>query len=484
MRELTDLAELAGRGRLLDRSGAATRQPADDASSCCAPSARPATTSPAPSTATRLVGACVGFFHAPARGRAAQPHRRGRRRHAGRNVGFALKLHQRAWALRARRLGDRLDLRPAGQPQRLLQPGQARRPAGRSTCRTSTARCSTPSTATTTPTGSWCAGGSGLGRVAPATGDGAVAGPSSPPAPSSRSGRRATTRVPGEPSTARRRWSPYPRHRGAAAHRPGARPARGGSRCATRWHRCSRPTAASPASTGAPVTWSSLPYRSAEEKSREARPASSCAGSRCRWSSPFRTSFGTQTARDILLLRAVTADGGGLGRVRRDGRAALLLGVRRRRRPTCCAASSCRRCVAAEAAPARGPPRSLACCARSRATGWPRPRSRWRCSTPSCGPPAGRSARELGAVRDRVPCGVSVGIIDIHPGAARRRRRLPRRGLRPDQAQDRARLGRRAGARRPRALRRRPAAAGRRQHRVHAARRPPPGPASTRSTCC
>ena len=39
-----------------------------------------------------------------------------------------------------------------------------------------------------------------------------------------------------------------------------------------------------------------------------------------------------------------------------------------------------------------------------------------------------------------------------HPGAARRRRRLPRRGLRPDQAQDRARLGRRAGARGPRAV--------------------------------
>ena len=46
----------------------------------------------------RLVGACVGFFHAPP-GRPA--------RHVagvapglnGRHVGFALKLHQRAWAL-------------------------------------------------------------------------------------------------------------------------------------------------------------------------------------------------------------------------------------------------------------------------------------------------------------------------------------------------------------------------------------------------
>ena len=61
-----------------------------------------------------------------------------------------------------------------------------------------------------------------------------------------------------------------------------------------------------------------------------------------------------------------------------------------------------------------------------------------------------------------------------HPGAARRGRRLPRRGLRPDQAQDRARLGRRAGARGPRAVRRRRAAPGRREHGVHARRRPPP----------
>ena len=43
---------------------------------------------------------------------------------------------------------------------------------------------------------------------------------------------------------------------------------------------------------------------------------------------------------------------------------------------------------------------------------------------------SGRSfARELGAVRDRVPCGVSVGIMDSIPDAARRRRRLPRRGV-------------------------------------------------------
>jgi predicted GNAT superfamily acetyltransferase len=47
----------------------------------------------------RLVGACVGFFHAPAGG-TLHSHIAGvAPAAAGRNVGFALKLHQRAWAL-------------------------------------------------------------------------------------------------------------------------------------------------------------------------------------------------------------------------------------------------------------------------------------------------------------------------------------------------------------------------------------------------
>nr|WP_233159090.1 GNAT family N-acetyltransferase [Actinophytocola xanthii] len=49
--------------------------------------------------ADRLVGACVGFFHAPA-GDALHSHIAGVSASAtGRSVGFALKLHQRAWAL-------------------------------------------------------------------------------------------------------------------------------------------------------------------------------------------------------------------------------------------------------------------------------------------------------------------------------------------------------------------------------------------------
>jgi predicted GNAT superfamily acetyltransferase len=46
-----------------------------------------------------LVGACVGFFHAPA-GEALHSHIAGVAPKAGgRSIGFALKLHQRAWAL-------------------------------------------------------------------------------------------------------------------------------------------------------------------------------------------------------------------------------------------------------------------------------------------------------------------------------------------------------------------------------------------------
>ena len=198
---------------------------------------------------------------------------------------------------------------------------------------------------------------------------------------------------------------------------------------------------------------------------------------------PFRTSFGTQTRREVLLVRAVTRRRRGLGRVRRDGRPAVL-------------ARSTSTRAARRDAPLPDPPRCAAerldrgagvgagCSRRSRATGWRRPPWRWRCSTPSCAPPASPLARDLGAVRDRVPSGVSVGIMDSIPRAARRRRRLPRRGLRADQAQDRAGLGRRAGARRARAVRRRRAAAGRREHRVHARATRGTSPGSTRSTCC
>ena len=48
---------------------------------------------------TRLVGACVGFFHAPAED-ALHSHIAGVSRNGiGHGIGFALKLHQRSWAL-------------------------------------------------------------------------------------------------------------------------------------------------------------------------------------------------------------------------------------------------------------------------------------------------------------------------------------------------------------------------------------------------
>jgi O-succinylbenzoate synthase len=62
----------------------------------------------------------------------------------------------------------------------------------------------------------------------------------------------------------------------------------------------------------------------------------------------------------------------------------------------------------------------------------------------------GRSlASYLGAVRDRVECGVSVGIAPSTDALARAGRGLPRRGLPSDQAQDRAGHRRRTRPRGP-----------------------------------
>ena len=124
---------------------------------------------------------------------------------------------------------------------------------------------------------------------------------------------------------------------------------------------------------------------------------------------PFRTSFGTEThaghpaaargaRRPVRRVR-------GLGRVRRDGRPAVLLGVRGRggRRAQAVLPAQAVRRSRTWTAPSSG-----RCSSRSRDTGCPRRRSRRRYSTRSCARPGGRSPRELGAVKDRVPCGVSV----------------------------------------------------------------------------
>ena len=75
-----DLAELEDVVRLLRHDLGPRRQPAGDPGAAARLHARRATTSAGAFDGDRLVGACVGFFHAAGRGRAAQPHRRGRRR--------------------------------------------------------------------------------------------------------------------------------------------------------------------------------------------------------------------------------------------------------------------------------------------------------------------------------------------------------------------------------------------------------------------
>ena len=196
--------------------------------------------------------------------------------------------------------------------------------------------------------------------------------------------------------------------------------------------------------------------------------------------SPFRTSFGTQTARELMLLRVVTDEGEGWGECvamadplysseYNDAAADVL---RRFLVPALAASGPLdAHAVAQVLEPFKGHRMAKSALemgvldAELRAAG-PLVRRR-----------AGRRPRP-GAVRR---LGRDHG---QHPGAARRGRRLPRRGLRPDQAQDRARLGRRAGACGPRDVRRRRAAAGRREHGVHAGRRASSSPSWTRSTCC
>ena len=139
--------------------------------------------------------------------------------------------------------------------------------------------------------------------------------------------------------------------------------------------------------------------------------------------------------------------------MRGDGRPAVLLGVRRRARPTVL-----RRFLVpalAAAGDVDAPARSAGARRRSRGTGWPRPRWRWRCWTRSCAPPGSRSARYLGAVQDRGAVrGVGrhqhsvAALLDAVGGYLDA-------GLRADQAEDQAGLGRRAGAGGAGAVRRR-----------------------------
>ena len=469
VRELTDLAELRRGGRPLSTIWGRAGRTLRSRSSCCARSPRPATTSAAPSTAagwsapasasstrrprTRCTATSPGC---PGGGRAAASASRssctsgpgrccaGSRRSPGPSTRWSAATPTSTWSSWRPQpveylpnfYGPMLDgINGDDDTDRLLVRWRLRDPAVVAACAGRPPAVVADELA--------------AGAVV-ALGVGADGGPGGRPA------RRRD-----------RRWSPYPATSRRCGRRPGARPALAG--------RGARGARRALVADGAPDR-RLRPRRLVRRRRREtdeARPESSCGGSRCRWS---RRSAPRSAPRRPRRPAAARGDGRGrgLGRVRRHGRPALLLGVRRR---------GGRRAAALPGPGARRPPgrwtrtRSRPCWRRSRATGWPRPRWRWRCSTPSCAP-QGRSLRARarrgprpGAVRG---LGRDHG---QHPRAARRRRRLPRRGLRPDQAEDRARLGRRAGARRARAVRRRRAAAGRREHGVHPGRRAAPGQA-------
>ncbi|MEJ7719620.1 MAG: hypothetical protein WKF58_03910 [Ilumatobacteraceae bacterium] len=98
---------------------------------------------------------------------------------------------------------------------------------------------------------------------------------------------------------------------------------------------------------------------------------------------------------------------------------------------------------------------------------------------------AGRSFGEwLGVTRTTVPVRRQRRDLRRDRAPARRGRRLRRCRLRPHQAEDPAGLGPRAGGRGALPRRCRRGAAGRCEHRLHARRHRPPLRASTSSTCC
>ena len=198
---------------------------------------------------------------------------------------------------------------------------------------------------------------------------------------------------------------------------------------------------------------------------------------------PFRTSFGTETDRDILLVRVVAGDAEGWGECVAMADPLYSLGVRRRRRrrdPPFPAAAALARPATSTRRRGRAGAR-----ARSRATAMAKAAlemavldAELRAAGVSFGARPRRGPRPGRRAGSRSASWTSI------PRAARRRRRLPRRGLRAHQAEDRAGLGRRAGARRARAA----SATILLQVDANTAytprRRPAPGQARRRSTCC
>ena len=416
----------------------------------------------------------------PGRGRAAQPHRR---RRAG-GVPAATSA-SRSSCTSARGRCCAASPRSRGpstrwSPQRLLQPGQARRPGRSSTCRTSTApmndaingdddsdrllvrwRLRDPAVVAA------CAGSQRRPRSPT----------SSPPARWSRSASAPTAaRCPAGSDGATCAGRRTAGHRGAARRRPGAGPAAGalavrealsalvadggridGLRPDRLVRRAGGDRVKLDRSRAAPdrdAAGLAVPH---VVRHRRPRATSCCVrvvtdeaegwGECVAMADPLYSSEYVDGAADVL-------------------RRFLLPGARRGR------AARRRTRVATVLEPFKGHRMAKAALEMARA--------RRRAARARAGRSAASSARSTTGCR----AASRSGIMDSIPAAARRRRRLPRRGLRPDQAQDRAGLGRRAGARGARAVRRRRAAAGRRQHGVHAGRRAATSRGSTRSTCC
>ena len=353
----------------------------------------------------RLVGACVGFFHAPSED-ALHSHIAGVSRDVlGRHVGFALKLHQRAWAMlrgvseiawtfdplvsrnawfnlvklaarpveylpnfygaMARHHQRRRRLRPAARQLAAARPGRRRRVRREHLA--------------------------GLGRRRARRGCGRRA--------RHRGRRRARARRAGRDDQPGRRASG---HRCDAGLRPGAGPevAPGRPRGALRAARGRRPDRR---------------LRPVRLVRREEGPVKLEGVELRRVSmplvSPFRTSFGTQTARELMLLRVVTDEGEGWGECvamadplysseYNDGAADVL---RRFLVPALAASGPLEAdAVAKVLEPFKG--HRMAKSALEMGVLDAELRAQ------------GRSfGSALGAVHDRVPCGVSVGIMDNIP---------------------------------------------------------------------
>ena len=344
----------------------------------------------------RMVGTCAGFLGAPRRRAAALAHRGRPPRRSARHR-YRAQAPPAGWCAATRHRRHRLDLRPAHRPERVVQPGPARRarrgvprrllrPDGRRPQRRRGERPAARALAGRArggdaaaeeperPTPRWSS--APTARPSPT-----LASPSTPDA--------VTLAVPADVEAlraGRSRTTATPRRAGgwcsatayADLHEQGWR-VRGFVTC--RPLRAPRPD---DPHDGAPMI----------------RTSTSVVLHLVRLPlvSPFTTSFGTETERLALLLEArTTVSTTGQPRGRPGGASAS----RRRNPPTPastspapgrCSSTTCCRASSRRSASGRSAPRpSARCWPRWSGTRWPRPRWRWRCSTRSCGPRAPRS---------------------------------------------------------------------------------------------